>query len=69
MVTVEPGSKHAGGPELLFLHRFDPKTHTWSSVTSPSAVIRNESVAEHKSLGLGGKFYLFGDDSDKSAVV
>ncbi|AEE32261.1 Galactose oxidase/kelch repeat superfamily protein [Arabidopsis thaliana] len=48
---------------------FDPKTHTWSSVTSPSAVIRNESVAEHKSLGLGGKFYLFGYDSDKSAVV
>ncbi|EFH70358.1 hypothetical protein ARALYDRAFT_473956, partial [Arabidopsis lyrata subsp. lyrata] len=48
---------------------FDPKTHTWSSVTSPSAAIRNGSVAEHRSLGLGGKFHIFGDVSNESGVV
>ncbi|KAG7594441.1 Kelch repeat type 1 [Arabidopsis thaliana x Arabidopsis arenosa] len=63
----------AGGCEdrnsVNWVEAFDPKTYTWSSVTSPSAAIRYGSVAEHRSLGLGGKFYIFGNYSDESGVV
>lgn len=39
---------------------FDLKTQTWGNVTNPGTERRDES--EVKSLGIGGKLYLFGDD-------
>ncbi|CAA7020579.1 unnamed protein product [Microthlaspi erraticum] len=39
---------------------FDPKSQTWGNVTNPGTETRSDSQVS--SLGIGGKFYLFGDE-------
>ncbi|ESQ31048.1 hypothetical protein EUTSA_v10012164mg [Eutrema salsugineum] len=79
IVSLTHGTKlqACGGPELLihschhscmnWIEVFDPKTQTWSSLQNPSVEIREGSVL--KSLGLKGKFYLFGDKIDKYCEI